>query len=58
MEEDLVIHFGGSSMQSMTFQKKEKEMMPLKMVLFSSKKLPVIDSDAEDWTSISIFNHH
>ena len=38
MEEDLVIHFGGSSMQSMTFQKKEKEMMPLKMVLFSSKK--------------------
>ena len=24
MKEDLVVHFGGSSMQSMTFQKKEK----------------------------------
>ena len=34
MKEDLVVHFGGSSMQSMTIQKKkkEKEMMPLKMV--------------------------
>ena len=24
MEEDLVVHFGGSSVQSMTFQKKNK----------------------------------
>ena len=32
MEEDLVVHFGGSSVQSMKFQKKKKEMMPLKMV--------------------------
>ena len=24
MEEDLVVHFGGSSVQSMTFQKKRK----------------------------------
>ena len=24
MEEDLVVHFGGSSMQSMKFQKKKK----------------------------------
>ena len=39
---------------------KEKEMMPLKMVWFSSKRFTrdrLWCRLAEDWTSISIFNH-
>ena len=47
MAEDLVVHFGGSLVQSMTFQKKKRKWYHWKWFDSAVKGLPVIDCDAD-----------